>query len=146
MIEAMLVATDGSDSAKQVVREAGQLAQRVGASVHVVTAYTPLRAPRVGGGSANPELASWHLAGDSRAEGILVDACAELRLAGVEAETHARTGSPADVILDVAEEIDADLVVVGSRGLGDARRHLLGNVPNKVSHHASCSVLIVHTG
>jgi nucleotide-binding universal stress UspA family protein len=141
----MVVATDGSDTAKQVVREAGHLAQSVGARVHVVTAYTPVRSARVAGGrAANPE--SWHVPADSRADAILDDACAELRLAGVEAETHARTGNPADVILDVAEEIGADLVVVGSKGLGDARRHLLGNVPNKVSHHANCSVLIVHTG
>jgi nucleotide-binding universal stress UspA family protein len=63
----------------------------------------------------------------------------------VEAEPHAREGDPADAILDLAEEVRSDLIVVGSKGLTDARRFLLGSVPNKVSHHAPCSVLIVYT-
>ena len=64
---------------------------------------------------------------------------------GVEVETFAREGDPADAILDVAEERDADLIVVGNKGMTGARRFLLGSVPNKVSHHAPCSVLIVRT-
>ena len=57
--------------------------------------------------------------------------------------THAREGDPADAILDVAEETKADLVIVGNKGMTGARRFLLGSVPNKISHHAPCSVLIV---
>jgi nucleotide-binding universal stress UspA family protein len=64
---------------------------------------------------------------------------------GVEAECHARKGDPADALLQVAEENGADLIVVGNRGMTGAKRFLLGSVPNKVSHHASCSVLIVRT-
>ena len=60
-------------------------------------------------------------------------------------ETYARQGDPADAILDVAEERDADLIVVGNKGMTGAKRFLLGSVPNKVSHHAPCSVLIIRT-
>ena len=52
---------------------------------------------------------------------------------------------PADAILDVAEEREADLIVVGNKGMTGAKRFLLGSVPNKVSHHAPCSVLIIRT-
>ena len=62
-----------------------------------------------------------------------------------DVETFARQGDAADAILDVAEEQRADLIVVGNRGMTGAKRFLLGSVPNKVSHHAPCSVLIVRT-
>ena len=62
-----------------------------------------------------------------------------------EVETFARQGDAADAILDVAEEQRSDLIVVGNRGMTGAKRFLLGSVPNKVSHHAPCSVLIVRT-
>ena len=66
--------------------------------------------------------------------------------AGVPAvETFARQGDAADAILDVAEEQRADLIVVGNKGMTGAKRFLLGSVPNKISHHAPCSVLIVRT-
>jgi nucleotide-binding universal stress UspA family protein len=70
----------------------------------------------------------------------------DARLGGVEnVETFARQGDAADAILDVAEEQRSDLIVVGNRGMTGAKRFLLGSVPNKVSHHAPCSVLIVRT-
>jgi nucleotide-binding universal stress UspA family protein len=62
-----------------------------------------------------------------------------------EVETFARQGDAADAILDVAEEQRADLIVVGNKGMTGAKRFLLGSVPNKISHHAPCSVLIVRT-
>ena len=65
--------------------------------------------------------------------------------AGVDVETYARQGDPADAILDVAEEQGSDLIIVGNKGMTGAKRFLLGSVPNKVSHHAPCSVLIIRT-
>jgi nucleotide-binding universal stress UspA family protein len=62
---------------------------------------------------------------------------------GVELDTHAREGDPAEVIIEIANEQQADLIVVGSRGLTGIKRFLLGSVSNKVSHHAPCSVMIV---
>jgi nucleotide-binding universal stress UspA family protein len=77
---------------------------------------------------------------------MLEEARGEATGAGVGAvETFARQGDAADAILDVAEEQRADLIVVGNRGMTGAKRFLLGSVPNKVSHHAPCSVLIVRT-
>src|ERR671938_230868 len=75
----------------------------------------------------------------------LVSAAEPIGEARVEAETYARQGDPADAILDVAEEQNADLIIVGNKGMTGAKRFLLGSVPNKVSHHAPCSVLIIRT-
>jgi nucleotide-binding universal stress UspA family protein len=72
-----------------------------------------------------------------RAEGIAGE--------GIEISLHARQGAPADAILDVAEEVSADLIVVGNKGMTGARRFLLGSVPNRISHHAPCAVLIIRT-
>jgi nucleotide-binding universal stress UspA family protein len=77
---------------------------------------------------------------------LLEQAAAEARDAGVaDVDTFARQGDAADAIIDVAEEVRSDLIVVGNRGMTGAKRFLLGSVPNKVSHHAPCSVLIVRT-
>jgi nucleotide-binding universal stress UspA family protein len=129
----IVVGTDGSQTAQKAVREAGELAARVGASVHIVSATW--RAQPV---SANGQPASG-------AAAVLSEAAAVVRARGVQVETHARTGEPADAILEVAEEQHAGLIVVGNRGMGGSRRYLLGDVPNKVSHHAPCNVLILRT-
>ena len=78
---------------------------------------------------------------------LLESARRDAEAAGVSrVETFARVGDAADAILDVAEEQAADLIVVGNKGMTGATRFLLGSVPNKVSHHAPCSVLIVRAG
>jgi nucleotide-binding universal stress UspA family protein len=76
---------------------------------------------------------------------VLDKAAAQAKKAKVDVVTHPREGDPADAILDVAEENDADLVLVGNKGMTGARRFLLGSVPNKISHHAPCDVWIVKT-
>ena len=63
----------------------------------------------------------------------------------MEVGTHAREGDPADAILTIAEEVGASVIVVGNKGMTGARRFLLGSVPNKISHHAPCSVYIART-
>ena len=77
--------------------------------------------------------------------GLLSEAARVVEDEGVTVTTFARQGDPADAILDVAEERKADLIMVGNKGMTGAKRFLLGSVPNKVSHHAPCSVLIVRT-
>jgi nucleotide-binding universal stress UspA family protein len=57
--------------------------------------------------------------------------------------THAREGEPAQALLSVADEQDADLIVVGARGLTGLERFLLGSVTSKLAHHAPCSLMIV---
>jgi nucleotide-binding universal stress UspA family protein len=62
----------------------------------------------------------------------------------VEPVLHLAKGDPADVIIETANKIDADLIVVGNRGMRGARR-ALGSVPNTVAHGANCSVAIIDT-
>jgi nucleotide-binding universal stress UspA family protein len=79
-------------------------------------------------------------------QGVLDAEAERVKEGGISnVETFAREGDPADAILDVAEEKGADLIVVGNKGMTGARRFLLGSVPNKVSHHAPCNVMIVRT-
>ena len=68
-----------------------------------------------------------------------------MRLRDVPVSSHAVQKDPADALIDVAEETGATMIVVGNKGMHSARRFVLGNVPNKVSHQARCSVLIVAT-
>jgi nucleotide-binding universal stress UspA family protein len=81
---------------------------------------------------------------DTEAQTVIEQAAAVARVRGVDVTTHMVTGDPGDALLDVAGQENADLIVVGSRGMHGIAR-VLGSVPNKVSHHARCSVLIVCT-
>jgi nucleotide-binding universal stress UspA family protein len=139
MPRSIVVGTDGSEAAQEAVRQAADLASREGARLHLVAAYPDpqvLREKITGGATTQPV--------DLRGVAIAVLKRAEHRVPkGVELETHAREGDPAEVIIQVANEQQADLIVVGSSGLTDIRRFLLGSVSNKVSHHAPCSVMIV---
>jgi nucleotide-binding universal stress UspA family protein len=143
MFQSIVVGTDGSPTATEAVIRAAELARSCGARLHVVSAYKPLDGLKLEGGG--PESADWRITPDMNVEAILRDALTPLRGGGVEAETHARTGDPADAIIGVAEDEQADLIVVGSKGMTGAKRYLLGSVPDKVSHHAPCSVMIVRT-
>ncbi len=144
MGDSIVVGTDGSETAKQAVSEAVRLAKALSAPIHVVSAYQPTHA-RVSGA---PEGAAkvWQPLPDDEVERILTDAVTGVRLAGLEATSHAVRKDPADALLAVADEVGASMIVVGSKGMHGARRLALGNVPNKVSHHARCNVLIVATG
>jgi nucleotide-binding universal stress UspA family protein len=146
MFRSIVVGTDGSETAGKAVQEAIDLAKTVGASVYVVSAYEPVPQGRLREESRQaPEDLQWMINPREDVDATLSDAADEVRGAGLDVETFAREGDPADAILDVAEERNADLIVVGNKGMTGARRFLLGSVPNKVSHHAPCSVLIVRT-
>ena len=141
-MKSIVVGTDGSETAKKALDEASDLAKAVGAKLHIVSAYEPDSSSRLGD-DAPPE-ASWTVGPDVSVDSVLEQAEGAMHAKGVDADSHARRG-PADVLLEVAEEEDADLIVVGNKGMTGAKRFLLGSVPNKVSHHAPCSVLIVRT-
>jgi len=146
MFRSIVVGTDGSETAGKAVQEAIDLAKTVGASVYVVSAYEPVPQGRLREEARQaPEDLQWMINPREDVDATLSDAADEVRGAGLDVETFAREGDPADAILDVAEERNADLIVVGNKGMTGARRFLLGSVPNKVSHHAPCSVLIVRT-
>jgi nucleotide-binding universal stress UspA family protein len=146
MFRSIVVGTDGSDTAGRAVEEAIDLAKAVGAALCLVSAYEPVpkAALREEARQTPPDL-QWMVNPREEVDQTLSDAAALVREAGVDVETFAREGDPADAILDVAEERGADLIIVGNKGMTGARRFLLGSVPNKVSHHAPCSVLIIRT-
>ena len=146
MFRSIVVGTDGSDTATQAVLQAVDLARSVGAKIELVSAYEPV----AGHLRSRLEGRVDVLAGVDRPLQVLGRLPPLLsqplaRDAGVTVDLYARQGDPADAILDVAEEQQADLIVVGNKGMTGAKRFLLGSVPNKVSHHAPCSVLIIRT-
>jgi nucleotide-binding universal stress UspA family protein len=146
MFRSIVVGTDGSDTAQKAVEEAVDLAKTIGAKLCLVSAYEPVPKARLREEARQtPEDLQWMINPHEEVDATLGEAADAIREAGVEVETFAREGNPADAILDVAEERDADLIIVGNKGMTGARRFLLGSVPNKVSHHAPCSVLIVRT-
>jgi nucleotide-binding universal stress UspA family protein len=146
MFSSIVVGTDGSSSATQAVREAVDIAAAVGARLELVSAYTPVSEQRLRAERRDaPEDVQWAINPKQEVETSLAVAAEIARNAGVNVNTHARQGDPADAILDVAEEQGSDLVILGNKGMTGAKRFLLGSVPDKVSHHAPCSVLIVRT-
>jgi nucleotide-binding universal stress UspA family protein len=146
MFKSIVVGTDGSDTATQAVREAIGLASALGAKLELVSAYEPVPAQRLSEERRHaPEDLQWAINPREDVDTTLEAAAAPAREAGVEVDLYARQGDPADAILDVAEELKADLIIVGNKGMTGAKRFLLGSVPNKVSHHAPCSVLIIRT-
>jgi nucleotide-binding universal stress UspA family protein len=147
MFATILVGTDGSDTATTAVRYAIDLARELGARLQVVSAYEPVSDERPRSDTIEvPKDVQWMINPREDVLELLDRARSEAQSIGVEkVETFARQGDAADAILDVAEEQRADLIVVGNRGMTGAKRFLLGSVPNKVSHHAPCSVLIVRT-
>ena len=146
MFTAIVVGTDGSETAGKAVAQATELAVAMSARLLVVSAFAPVAGSRLREESqqAPPDL-QWMVNPREDVDATLQAAAEPAQEAGVDVETFARQGDPADAILDVAEEQRADLIVVGNKGMTGAKRFLLGSVPNKVSHHAPCSVLIVRT-
>jgi nucleotide-binding universal stress UspA family protein len=147
VITSIVVGTDGSETAGKAVREAADLATRLGAGLELVSAYEPVSRQRLKEEARQvPEDMQWMVSPREEVETTLREAKEMVESMGVrEVAIHAREGDPADAILDVAEERGSDLIVVGNKGMTGAKRFLLGSVPNKVSHHAPCSVLIVRT-
>jgi len=146
VISSIVVGTDGSETAGKAVQEAVELAKQLGASIALVSAYEPVSNQRLREEARQvPNDLEWMVNPREDVDATLRAAAEKVEAAGVEVEVFPREGDPADAILDVAEERNSDLIVVGNKGMTGAKRFLLGSVPNKVSHHAPCSVLIVRT-
>jgi nucleotide-binding universal stress UspA family protein len=146
MFGSIVVGTDGSETAKEAVRQAVELARSVGAELLLVSAYQPVSNVMLNRETTQmPEDVQWMVSAREDVASLLAEAAQTAQDAGVAVQTFPRQGDPADAILDVAEERDADLIVVGNKGMTGAKRFLLGSVPNRVSHHAPCSVLIIRT-
>jgi nucleotide-binding universal stress UspA family protein len=146
MFSSIVVGTDGSPTAQEAVRQAADLAKRLDAKVYIVSAFEPVSEGRLQDDRQQaPDDVQWMINPREDVEAGLKEGADTLEGQGLVVETVARQGDPADAILDVAEEKGADLIVVGNKGMTGAKRFLLGSVPNKVSHHAPCSVMIIRT-
>ena len=146
MFKRIVVGTDGSETASEAVKEAVDLAKLSGATLSIVSAYAPVSGKRVGDEKQGaPEDVQFGIGPREDVNLVLDAAAANAKSEGIEVQTHPVEGDPAEGILNVAEQSNADLIVVGNKGMAGARRFLLGSVPNKVSHHAPCSVIIVRT-
>ena len=153
MYRTIVVGTDCSPTATAAVMKAADLAKLAGARLYLVSAYPAAAKPApkvedfafaytaVGGGAVlfDP--------GDEGAaeRRIHVDAMArDLRAQGITVETRIEVGGAASVLVRLADTLDADLLVVGDRGL-KGLRGVLGSVPERVTHRARLDVLVVHT-
>ena len=152
MFSSIVVGTDGSPSAALAVRQAAELARACGASVHLVSAFKSVssinalsaEAMVAGASSVDARRLSDELG--QNAEQVVAQLADEIRAEGVKVEVHAAPGDPAQVLIEVAEAEGADLIIVGNKGMSGSKRFVLGSVPNKLSHHAPCAVLIANTG
>jgi nucleotide-binding universal stress UspA family protein len=142
MYERIVVGTDGSDSAGIAVRHALRLAKQTGGTVHVVTAWQPMPALALSGqmGPTTP----MPLDDGAWVEDLHRTVKDQGDVLGVEVESHAVQGPAAQALLELAEQVEADLVVVGNAGMQGLRGHL-SSVPNTVAHKAPCAVLLVPT-
>ena len=138
----ILIATDGSPAALHAVELGLELAEEQHAQptfVHVAPAADVL--PVAGFGMGGPVSVPHELAEADRSS--LDDAVALAEERGIEAQTKLLAGDPAHEIVAYADEIDADLIVVGSRGLGTISSALLGSVSHKLLHAAKRPVMVV---
>jgi nucleotide-binding universal stress UspA family protein len=142
----VLVGTDGSASATEAVRHAGGLAAAFGAKLTIVTAYNPDPERAARARSETPEDLQWTVTDSALASERAAAGRAVAREAGAtDVDIYVEAGDPAEVVIEAAELRRADVIVVGSKGMTSAKRFLIGSVPNRISHHAPCDVIIVRT-
>lgn len=146
MFKRIVVGTDGSDTASQAVERATELAKLTGAELNIVSAFEPVSKSRIDAEQRDaPADVQYEISPTEDVNLTLEAAAAPGRKEGVDVHTHPVQGDPSDAILTTIEKVDADLVVVGNKGMTGKKRYILGSVPNNISHHAPCSVMIIHT-
>jgi nucleotide-binding universal stress UspA family protein len=142
--QTIVVGTDGSDSSLRAVDRAGEIAAGTNAKLIVATAYFPQGDDPHAADVLKNEGYKMH--GNAPIYAILREARDRAKTAGAEnIEERPIVGAPVDALVDLAEEVDADLLVVGNVGLSTITGRLLGSVPANVSRRAKIDVLIVHT-
>jgi nucleotide-binding universal stress UspA family protein len=142
MIATIAVGTDGSSTAADAVRVAAEMARRYEAKLVLLSAFQdPGWAPKEHDESENVEL-QWALSPSARVREVLARTEQDLKSEGLDCTILVDEGDPADVLVRLAEECRADVLVIGNKGM---QRRLLGSVPNTITHKASCSVFVVKT-
>ena len=140
----IVVGTDGSDSSLRAVEKAGQIAAGSGATVVVATAYFPQSEDQRAADVLKDE--GYKMSGNAPIYAILREAKERAQQAGAKTvEEKAVVGAPVDALVELAEEVKADLLVVGNVGLSTIAGRLLGSVPANVARRSKTDVLIVHT-
>ena len=133
----VMVGTDRSETAERAVRWAAAFAERYGAELHVVQVVVPKHPVDTEHGAAEITRAR------SAADELQVYATG---IAGARGKAHVVIDDdPALAIVNATEEHDIDVLVVGNAGMAGRKEFLLGNVPNRISHNARCTVIIVNT-
>jgi nucleotide-binding universal stress UspA family protein len=143
MYDTIVVGTDGSAGATKAVEHAAALAAITAAHLHIAMATPSI--PILVAPDMIIATGDWANASAQATTAALAAAAEIATGAGAVATTHRCSGDPADALLSLCDELDADLLVIGSRGMHGARRFLLGSVSSRCAHHADRSVLIVHT-
>lgn len=143
MIATVAVGTDGSATAKKAVIAALDLAERYGARIVFVSSYAPVDEVRLRHEKRDaPAEVQWTINPEEDVDATLRE-CEELAdERGLSWTSEAAQGDPADVLVRLADRHEADVLVIGNRGM---RRRVLGSVPNSVTHQANCTVYLVKT-
>lgn len=141
MFTTIVVGTDWSETAEVAFVKALELTRAGAGQLHVVTA-SPATLPPTAGLSAGAS-GGRSLGPGFQADVVLERTLDRLGATDVDVRQHTMTAEAGDAILAVAENVGADLIVVGNQGM---HRRMLGSIPNTVSHRATCDVLIVQTG
>ncbi len=144
MYRTIVVGTDCSPTADNAVAKAAELAKAVGATVHVVSAYSEPAGSLVASGVGQATPPSWAASEVEDRQGRLNATAEHLRSMGINALARVERGDATTTLVAVAQEVEADLIVVGDRGL-KGLRGLLGSVPSSVTRRAPIDVLVVHT-
>jgi nucleotide-binding universal stress UspA family protein len=139
----IVVGTDGSPTAQLAVARAAEVAAALESTVHIVTCYD--RVPVAAAAGSFGMVVPVDDQALERAREVAAGAREIATASGAAVDAHVCEGQPADVLITLAAELGAQMIVVGNRGMSGARR-VLGSVPNRVSHQARCDVLIVMTG
>src|SRR3954465_15885981 len=138
LISTVAVGTDGSDTAAKAVEFALDLASRFEAKIVFLSAYRPVADDRLKREQRDaPEDVQWQINPAEDVEPALRDAKDAAQERGLTAACEAKEGDPSKVLVDLASKHNADLLVIGNKGM---QRKVLGSVPNTVSHKADCSV------
>lgn len=141
MYARIVVGTDGSDRSAAAVRHAADLAKLSGATLHLVQGCgSPVVVASLVGEIAAIDPRDVEAACQRELEPL----AEQLGTEGITVDVHVVAEPAPTALCHVADAVEADLIVVGNRGMTGTRR-LLGSVPNSVAHHAPCSVLIVST-
>lgn len=136
MISTVAVGTDGSETASEAVKQAAELARRFDAKLVLLSAFKNEPPP------TGTDEAQWAYSPAAQLREILARTETEMNEQGIECTTMVDEGDPGDVLVRLAGDCGADVLVIGNKGM---QRRVLGSVPKSVAHNADCSVFVVKT-